>query len=117
MPRHFSGPPAPSPSIVSLMRSVAAAICLALCGCDSVHALFAPRARTAAAAPEIAMGPWLLDPAPGQITVAWTTAEPAKGRAWYPDRRLEQEDPPRTGHRVTLRPPPQDTHGRYRIQA
>src|SRR2546425_13332029 len=111
MPRHFSGPPAPSPGIVSLMRSVAAAICLALCGCDFVHALFAPRARTAAAAPEIAMGPWLLDPAPGQITVAWTTAEPAKGRGWDLDDRLAQEEAPPTGHRAPLRSPPQGTPG------
>lgn len=98
------------------MRSAVAAICLALCGCDAVHALFAPRARTAAAAPEISMGPWLLDPAPGQVTVAWTTAEPAQGRVWYLEDRLAQEDAPRTNHRVTLRSLPQDTEVRYRVE-
>src|SRR5712671_2802963 len=91
-PRHFSGPVAPSPGIVLPMRLVAAVVCLALCGCDSVHALFAPRTRIVTAAPEIAMGPWLLDPAAGQITVAWTTAEPVKGRVWYLEDRLAQED-------------------------
>ena len=98
------------------MRSAMAAICLALCGCDAVHALFAPRARTASAAPEIAMGPWLLDPAPGQMTVAWTTAEPAKGRVWYLEDRLAEEDGPRTNHRATLRSLPPDTEVRYRVE-
>jgi len=99
------------------MRLVAALLCLALSGCDAVHALFAPRTRTAAAAPEIAMGPWLLDPGPGQVTVAWTTAEPVKGRVWYLDDRLAQEETARTDHRVTLRSLPQDTEVRYRIEA
>jgi hypothetical protein len=99
------------------MRLVAAVLCLALCGCDSVHALFAPRTRTAASPPEVAMGPWLLDPGPGQMTVAWTTAEPVKGRVWYFDDRLAQEDVARTDHRVTLRSLPQDTEVRYRIEA
>src|SRR5438105_6533444 len=99
------------------MRSTAAALCLALCGCDSVHALFAPRTRHAQPSPEVAMGPWLLDPAAGQMTVAWTTAEPVKGRVWYLDDRLAQEDTPRTYHRVTLRSLPQDAEVRYRIEA
>jgi acid phosphatase type 7 len=99
------------------MRPVAAVLCLALCGCDSVHALFAPRVRKVAAAQEIAMGPWLLDPAAGQVTVAWTTAEPSKGRVWYLEDRLAQEDVLRTDHRVTLRSLPQDSEVRYRIEA
>jgi len=52
------------------MRSVVAALCLALCGCDSDHALYAPRARRVPASPEVAMGAWLLGPAAGEMTVA-----------------------------------------------
>src|SRR5438270_1835456 len=115
--RHFTGPPAASPGIVGRMRSVVAALCLALCGCDSVHALFAPRARRAPASPGGAMGPWLLGPAAGEMTVAWTTAEPVKGRVWYLEDRLAQEDTARTDHRVTLRSLPLDAVVRYRIEA
>ncbi|MFL5309417.1 MAG: metallophosphoesterase family protein [Myxococcales bacterium] len=99
------------------MRVVAAALCLALCGCDSVRALFAPRIRRPPASPEVAMGPWLLDPATGQVTVAWTTSEAVKGRVWYLEDRLAQEDAARTDHRVTLRSLPQDAEVRYRIEA
>jgi hypothetical protein len=98
------------------MRSVAAALCLALCACDSVHALFAPRPPTAAA-PELARGPWLLDPAPGEVTVAWTTAQPVKGRVSYLEGRLAEEDAPRTDHRVRLRSLPHDGEVRYRVEA
>ena len=63
------------------------------------------------------MGPWLLDPAPGEMTVAWTTAEPVKGRVWYLDDHLAQEDAPRTDHRVTLRSLPQDAEVHYRVEA
>src|SRR5207244_8379412 len=94
--RTFTGPPGASPGIVRPMRVVAAALCLALCGCDSVHALFGPRIRRPPASPEVAMGPWLLDPAAGQVTVAWITAEPVKGRVWYLEDRLAQEDTART---------------------
>ena len=99
------------------MRSVAAALCLALCGCDSVQALFGARDRRSVSPPQVAMGPWLLDPDPGQMTVAWTTAEPVKGRVWYLEDRLAQEDTARTDHRVTLRSLPHDAEVRYRIEA
>src|SRR5438105_12439641 len=50
---------APPPRVSSgPMRVVAATLCLALCGCDSVHALFGPRTRRPPTLPEVAMGPW-----------------------------------------------------------
>ena len=65
------------------MRLGAAAFCLALCGCDSVHALFSPRARAAGSRAEVVLGPWLLEPGASEVTVAWTTAQPVTGRVWY----------------------------------
>ncbi len=99
------------------MRRVAAALCLALCGCDSVNALFSPRTRASPGLAGVAMGPWLLDPGATEVTVVWTTAEPVKGRVWYLDDRLAQEEGARTDHRVTLRSLPQDAEVRYRIDA
>jgi len=99
------------------MRLLAAAICFALCGCDSVQALFSPRARPASARAEVGMGPWLLDPGASEVTVAWTTAQAVTGRVWYLENRLAQEDAPRTDHRVSLRSLPNDSEVRYRIEA
>jgi len=98
------------------MRPVAAALCLTLCACDSVHALFAPGPR-AAVAPEVARGPWLLDPAPGEVTVAWATAQPVKGRVHYLGGSIAEEDAARTDHRVRLRSLPENAEVRYRIDA
>jgi acid phosphatase type 7 len=95
---------------------MAAALCLALCACDRVEALFAARPR-AATAQEITHGPWLLDPAPGQVTVAWTTAQAVRGRVLYLDGKVAEEDVPRTDHRVRLSSLPQGAEIRYRIDA
>ena len=62
------------------------------------------------------MGPWLLDPAAPEVTVAWTTAQPVAGRVWYLEDRLAQEDTPRTDHRVRLRSLPLDSEVRYRVE-
>ena len=100
------------------MRVVAATLCLALCGCDSACALFPPRTPPPAAAlAKVASGPWLLDPGAAEMTVAWTTSEPAKGRVWYMGDRLAQEETARTDHRVSLRGLPADAEVSYRIDA
>jgi calcineurin-like phosphoesterase family protein len=98
------------------MRLLATAACLALCGCDSVQALFSPRGPPAASRAEVAMGPWLLEPGASEVTVAWTTAQPVAGRVWYLEDRLAQEEAPRTDHRVTLRSLPLDSEVRYSVE-
>jgi hypothetical protein len=98
------------------VRLLAAAVCLALCGCDSVQALFRPRARPVDLRAEVAMGPWLLDPGASEMTVAWTTFQPMVGRVWYLEDRLAQEDAARTDHRVSLRSLPLDSEVRYRVE-
>ena len=95
---------------------MAAALCAVWCGCDRVQTLFAPRANPSATRAEVAMGPWLLDPGPTEMTVAWTTQQPVKGRVWYLEDHLAQEDAPGTDHRVTLRSLPPDGEVAYRIE-
>jgi hypothetical protein len=95
---------------------LAAAFCLLLCGCDSVHALFSPRARAAGSRAEVVLGPWLLEPGASEVTVAWTTAQPVIGRVWYLEDRLAQEEAPRTNHRVKLRSLPNDSEVSYRVE-
>jgi hypothetical protein len=91
---------------------------LALCGCEQARDLLSPR-RPAAPPPlpEVVSGPWLLDPAATEVTVAWTTAQPSKGRVWYGDDRLAQEDVERTEHRVRLRGLQRDADVPYRVEA
>ena len=99
------------------MRLLAAALCFACCGCDRVHALFGPRPRPVVERAEVTNGPWLLNPGAAEATVAWTTERPSKGRVWYLEDHLAQEDAPRMDHRVTLQPLPADSEVRYRIEA
>jgi hypothetical protein len=101
----------------------AVALLLLATGCDKLRAIpgFEPSPIVPApAAPPVAMGPWLVDPVPGQVTVAWTTLEPSTGRVWYgprePDRLATEEGPPVTEHRVVLRSLQPSTQVRYRIE-
>jgi len=101
----------------------ALALLLALLGCDKLRALpgFEPAPVVPLAGPEaVAMGPWLLDPYPGRVTIAWTTAQPSVGRVWYgtrePDRLATEEGRPVTEHRVTLAALQPSTQYRYRVE-
>src|SRR5918911_2149503 len=94
-----------------------------LAGCDKLRQLpgFAPaRLVPPPGPPELTMGPWLLEPQPGQMTVAWTTPEPSVGRVWYgtfnPDRLATEEGPPVTDHRVVLHELKPSTRYVYRIE-
>jgi hypothetical protein len=94
-----------------------------LAGCDKLLQLpgFTPaRLVPPPGPPALMMGPWLLEPQAGQITVAWTTREPAVGRVWYgtsePDRLATEEGPPVTDHRVVLQPLHPSTQYFYRVE-
>ena len=92
-------------------------------GCDKLRSIpgfepapVLPQPRS----PQIAMGPWLLDPLPGQITVVWTTLEPSLGRVWYgtpeADHLATEEGQPVTDHRVVLKSLQTETQYRYRVE-
>lgn len=68
----------------------------------------------------VELGPWLLDPQPGSITVAWTTPRPAVGVVEYGqggklDKRAA-EAAPTHDHRVTLAGLPAGEKIDYRIE-
>ncbi|MGZ6125324.1 MAG: metallophosphoesterase, partial [Myxococcales bacterium] len=98
------------------------ALLLVLSGCDKLRAFpgFEPARPPAPPAPPAAtQGPWLLEPRQGQVTVAWTTREPAAGRVWYGARepdRLATEESPTTDHRVVLTSLQPSTQYRYGIE-
>src|SRR5205814_10134195 len=104
-------------------RSGALLVLLVLAGCDKLRLLpgFEPAAIVPPPdPPAMAMGPWLLEPQPGRLTVAWTTLEPSVGRVWYgtsdPDRLATEEGPPVTDHRVVLPSLQPSTQYRYRVE-
>lgn len=99
------------------------ALLLAVAGCDKLRGM--PGFEPAPVVPQplpspVAMGPWLLDPLPGRVTVAWTTDQPGVGRVWYgtrePDHLATEEGPPVTEHRVTLASLQPSTQYRYRVE-
>src|SRR5512140_3709073 len=101
----------------------ALALLLALPGCDKLRAFpgFDPaRAVPPPGPPAVAMGPWLIEPRAGQVTVAWTTLEPSVGRVWYgprdPERLATEEGGEVTDHRVVLSSLQPATQYRYRIE-
>ena len=106
------------------MRDLLVALaCLpVLQGCEQVRALplFQTRSTLPPPMPALTMGPWLLDPQAGRITVAWVTADPSVGRVWYgttePDRLATEEGKPTTEHRVVLLSLQPATQYRYRIE-
>ncbi|HXL40329.1 MAG TPA: metallophosphoesterase family protein [Myxococcales bacterium] len=98
------------------------ALLLVAQGCDKLRSLPGLEPAPVVPAPpppQVSMGPWLLDPLPGQLTVAWTTLEPSVGRVWYgtpePDRLATEEGPASTDHRVVLPSLPPGTQVRYRV--
>lgn len=100
----------------------ALALLLVLSGCDKLRAFpgFEPvRPAAPPAPPEVAFGPWLLEPRQGQVTVAWVTRAPSVGRVWYGSRepdRLATEDASATDHRVVLPSLQPATQYRYRVE-
>jgi len=91
-------------------------------GCDKLRTLpgFEPAPGPPPPPAAVLMGPWLLDPLPGQVTVAWTTREAAVGRVWYgtrePDHLAIEEGQPVKEHRVLLRSLEPATQYRYRVE-
>jgi hypothetical protein len=90
--------------------------------CDKVRDLpgIAPRSTLAAMAPQVSFGPWLLDPGPAQMTVAWMTATPSVGRVWYgtraPDQQATEITEASLEHRVILRDLQPSTQYKYRVE-
>src|SRR5437763_15166780 len=104
-------------------RSGALLVVLVLAGCDKLRLL--PGLEPAPIVPPpgppaLAIGPWLLEPQPGRMTVAWTTLTPSVGRVWYgtaePDRLATEEGLPVTDHRVLLASLQPSTQYRYRVE-
>jgi hypothetical protein len=99
------------------------ALLLVALGCDKLRTL--PGLELAPSTPPpppatVVMGPWLLDPLSGQVTVAWTTREPSLGRVWYgtrePDHLALEEGQPVKEHRLVLRSLEPATQYRYRVE-
>ena len=101
----------------------ALALLLVLVGCDKLRALpgFEPAPAPPPPSVPVAMGPWLIEPLPGRVTVAWTTLEASLGRVWYgtaeTDRlAMEEGGAPVTDHRVVLLSLQPSTQYRYRVE-
>src|SRR6266403_3768870 len=100
----------------------ALALLLVAQGCDKLRSLPGLEPAPVVPAPpppQVSLGPWLLNPLPGLMTVAWTTLEPGVGRVWYgspePDRLAAGEGQASTDHRVVLPALPLGTQVRYRV--
>src|SRR3981189_3135318 len=98
----------------------ALALLLVAQGCDKLRSLPGLEPAPVVPAPpppQASMGPWLLNPLPGQMTVAWTTLEPSLGRVWYgspePDRLATEEGQASTDPRGVLPSIPPGTPGRH----
>ena len=91
-----------------------------MAGCDTVPGLGRSRAVPQPGPPPVAMGPWLLEPAAGRITLAFTTRKPSVGRVWYgtrePDRLASETGAPVLEHRVVLGALQPATRYRYRVE-
>ena len=104
------------------MRMLCALCALLSLGCDRVRSLpiFETRSTRPPAMAQIASGPWLLDPGPTQITVAWNSDAASVGRVWYgasvPDRLATEEGAPVSEHRVLLGGLQPSTQYRYRVE-
>ena len=107
---------------MSLKACGALALLVVLAGCDKLRALpgFEPAPAPSPPSVPVAMGPWLIEPLPGRVTVAWTTLEASLGRVWYgtaePDRLAMEEGTPVTDHRVVLSSLQPATQYRYRVE-
>ena len=96
---------------------------LALAACDKIRALpgVEPKSRALVSAePSIALGPWLLEPAATQMTVAWVTSAPSPGRVWYgtaePDRLAQEGGVPAIDHRVVIGSLKPGTRYHFRVE-
>jgi hypothetical protein len=73
----------------------------------------------AEAAPAVVVyGPWLLEPGPTRITIAWTSKDEAAGVVAYGEASLDRmasEQQPRREHRVALTGLEPGRHYRYRL--
>src|SRR5256885_13987829 len=104
------------------LKACVGPLLLARAGCDKPRALpgFEPGPSPPPASGPGAMGPWLREPLPGRVTVAWTTQEPNLGRVWYgarePDRLAMEEGAPVTDHRVVLPSLQPSTQYLYRVE-
>lgn len=100
------------------MRLFQASACLlVLLACDRLR----PQpAQQKPAPPAVVAGPWLLDPAAGDVTVAWVTQAPSVGRVWFgtaaPDHLSIEEGKPVTEHRVLIAVLQPQTQYRYRVE-
>src|ERR1700737_5116682 len=100
----------------------ALALLLVLGGGDKLRALpgFEPAPAPPPPSVPVAMGPWLIEPLPGRVTVAWTTLEASLGRVWYgtaePDRLAMEEGAPVPHHPGGLPSLQPSTQYRYRIE-
>lgn len=98
----------------------ALAVLLAL-SCDRLREVPGVAARPAltSAQPHVTAGPWLLDPGPTQMTVAWLTALPAVGKLWTGTTSLDTEvieaAEATTEHRIVVRNLRPSTQYKYRI--
>src|SRR2546426_10023760 len=98
----------------------ALALLLVLAGCDKLRALpgFEPAPVPPPPSVPVAIGPWLIEPLPGRVTVAWTTLEASLGRVWYgtaePDRLAMEAGAPVPGHPGGLPSPQPATPYRHR---
>src|SRR5690349_12701546 len=103
-------------------RRGALLLLLGLMGCDKLRSLpgLAPPPAPEPPAAAVALGPWLLEPLPGQMTVAWTTLTPSVGRVWYgtrePDHLATEQGQPVTDHRLVLPSLQPQTQYRYRVE-
>jgi hypothetical protein len=95
---------------------------LLVLSCDKVRELPGVQARSTLTArpPQVSSGPWLLDPGPTQVTVAWLTATPSVGRVFFgtaaPDTVAEELTEATVEHRVTLRNLQPSTQYKYRVE-
>jgi hypothetical protein len=98
----------------------ALALLLAI-SCDRVRDIpyVQPLSTLTVAVPQVSSGPWLLDPGPATMTVAWLTATPSIGRVFYgtstPDQQATEITEASVEHRVILRNLQPSTQYRYRV--
>src|SRR5471030_1134358 len=99
----------------------ALAVLLAI-ACDKVREIPGVQARSTltVTAPVVTAGPWLLDPGPSQMTVAWVSATPSIGKVWYGTGTSESQAGELTEatveHRLTLRELRPSTQYKYKVE-
>jgi hypothetical protein len=90
--------------------------------CDKLRDIPGVQARSTLprTQPQVTAGPWLLDPGPSQMTVAWLTAAPSVGKLWVgtgsPDTEVIEATEATIEHRIVVRNLQPSTQYKYRIQ-